>query len=448
MGAAQRRRQRRLRSWWRHEQQSIAAALATVMHHSSGKVHTAYGAPRSQKLATRAEEEVEYEPHYALRGQKTPPPGERPAPLSEVAGPQRSDRTVRHSAGDAPLLVVPSLRGADGVDGTTVSFLLAENLKLKKKEEEEKERRRKRKEAEHEARMRELDRRVWADEQLNPAESYAWRKWAGHLPGESRRKKKRKKKKLPRAPRPRQGCRRPCDLQRQVPAALRVLRVPRQNGGHSCSATETGTHSVLLGPGAVLGQGRCAGVAQRQGYGQTVQKTVLVPQLQLIEGRHPFVPQRQIPMVLPVQKAIETPQLQSVRWSMPLLCRSCHARCRADRCSWFRPCRKLWRCRSCSSSIRHLCRGAETDSHGPVQDHRNSPVATAAVVTSCSSSADCPSSAAPMCCGSVCVAMSCGGGFFTPGGAYDSVWDRVRPMSGKYLINYFQYQEDVVVFTC
>ena len=71
VGAAQRRRQRRLRSWWRHEQQSIAAALATVMHHSSGKVHTANGAPRSQKLATRAEEEVEYEPHYRrlhLRG--------------------------------------------------------------------------------------------------------------------------------------------------------------------------------------------------------------------------------------------------------------------------------------------------------------------------------------------------------------------------------------------
>ena len=79
-----------------------------------------------------------------------------------------------------------------------------------------------------------------------------------------------------------------------------------------CSATETGTHSVLLGPGAILGQSRCAGVAQRQGYGQTVQKTVLVPHLQFIEGRHPFVPQRQIPMVLPVQKAIETPQLQSV----------------------------------------------------------------------------------------------------------------------------------------
>ena len=34
------------------------------------------------------------------------------------------------------------------------------------------------------------------------------------------------------------------------------------------------------------------------------------------------------------------------------------------------------------------------------------------------------------CCGSVCVAMSCGGGFFTPDGAYDSVWDSVKPMTG------------------
>ena len=60
---------------------------------------------------------------------------------------------------------------------------------------------------------------------------------------------------------------------------------------------------------------------QRQGCGQTVQKTVLVPQLQFIEGRRPpFVPQRQISMVLLVQKTTETPQLQLVRWSMPLLC--------------------------------------------------------------------------------------------------------------------------------
>ena len=38
--------------------------------------------------------------------------------------------------------------------------------------------------------------------------------------------------------------------------------------------------------------------------------------------------------------------------------------------------------------------------------------------------------------------MLCGGGF-TPGGAYDSVWDNVTSMAGKYLINYFQYQEVV-----
>ena len=47
-------------------------------------------------------------------------------------------------AAGAPLLVVPTLHGEDSVDGTTVSFLLAEDLKLtKKEEEEEKERRRK-----------------------------------------------------------------------------------------------------------------------------------------------------------------------------------------------------------------------------------------------------------------------------------------------------------------
>ena len=39
--------------------------------------------------------------------------------------------------------------------------------------------------------------------------------------------------------------------------------------------------------------------------------------------------------------------------------------------------------------------------------------------------------------------MSCDGGSFTPGGAYDSLWDSVMPITGKYTIYYFQYQEDV-----
>ena len=56
-------------------------------------------------------------------------------------------------------------------------------------------------------------------------------------------------------------------------------------------------------------------------------------------------------------------------------------------------------------------------------------VATTSVATTFSSSAVCPGSAAPWCCENVCVAMSCGGGF-TPGGAYDSIWDSVMPMTG------------------
>ena len=45
--------------------------------------------------------------------------------------------------------------------------------------------------------------------------------------------------------------------------------------------------------------------------------------------------------------------------------------------------------------------------------------------------------------GCVCVEMPCGGGYFTPDGAYDSVWDSVKPMTGKFIFIYFQYQEVV-----
>ena len=69
-------------------------------------------------------------------------------------------------------------------------------------------------------------------------------------------------------------------------------------------------------------------------------------------------------------------------------------------------------------------------------------VATATIVTSCSSSIDCPGSAALFYEG-VCVAMYCGGGFLTPDGAYDSVWDSVKLVTGNYFFNYFQYQEFV-----
>ena len=57
-------------------------------------------------------------------------------------------------------------------------------------------------------------------------------------------------------------------------------------------------------------------------------------------------------------------------------------------------------------------------------------IATAAFVTECTASADCMDFATPMCSVGVCVAMSCGGGSFIPDGAYDSLWDGVRPMTG------------------
>ena len=51
----------------RINQQTVRMALATALHHSSGKVHAEYGAPRSQKLATRAGKEVHEEEHSAPR---------------------------------------------------------------------------------------------------------------------------------------------------------------------------------------------------------------------------------------------------------------------------------------------------------------------------------------------------------------------------------------------
>ena len=124
--AAKRRRERRLRAMLRHERTSVAMALAEFTHHSS----------RGQRTA-RAWEEVENATHDGLRAQKTPPPEERPGCLSDP-GLQRSDRTVRHSAGEAPSLLPPSLADAapDTVDHSSLAFLLKVALQLKKDEEE------------------------------------------------------------------------------------------------------------------------------------------------------------------------------------------------------------------------------------------------------------------------------------------------------------------------
>ena len=77
--------------------------------------------------------------HEALRGQKTPPPGERPGCLVDP-GPQRSDRTVRRSAGNClPTLALSSLAGSAGeeMDLSTLAFLTRSVLKTREEEEEE-----------------------------------------------------------------------------------------------------------------------------------------------------------------------------------------------------------------------------------------------------------------------------------------------------------------------
>ena len=147
MSAAQRRRQRRLRSMLRHEQQTVRMALAAALHHSAGpreKVEKQQnGAPRGQKTAARAREEVEHATHYGPRAQETPPPGERPGILAEP-GPQRSDRSRRHSSGEClPILGLPVLAGASGeqVDASTLRYLLAHAIEMRKVLEEEEERR-------------------------------------------------------------------------------------------------------------------------------------------------------------------------------------------------------------------------------------------------------------------------------------------------------------------
>ena len=131
--SARRRRERRLRSAWRHEQLSVAMSLAAATHHSAQP----NAAERGLKMGTGASEEEVHETNDALRGLKRPPPGE-PSILAEP-GPQRSDRSLRHSSGNAPLLVVATLAAAaaDGVDAATLAFLTDRALEARRKEGQE-----------------------------------------------------------------------------------------------------------------------------------------------------------------------------------------------------------------------------------------------------------------------------------------------------------------------
>ena len=174
--AAKRRRERRLRSMLRHERQTVAMELAAALHHSCG-------------VRPDVSREV-------LREQKIASSGRRPGVLKEPEPPV----VVEHAAcpcSGASLLVVPSVAAAesDGVDGTSLKYLLKLALQ-KEKEEEEK----KRKEV-MEERMSALNRRVRDGLPLTSAEDAAWRQWSGLPPRQEKRRKrkKRKKRRLPRS---------------------------------------------------------------------------------------------------------------------------------------------------------------------------------------------------------------------------------------------------------
>ena len=103
-GAARVRRECKLRSFWRHEQMAIQMVLASVQHHS-------HGVPRNQRTATRTGREA----RDVLHGQVPGAPlihGDRPAPLSEVAGWQ--ERVQRHCVEHlAEVYPVVQILGAD-----------------------------------------------------------------------------------------------------------------------------------------------------------------------------------------------------------------------------------------------------------------------------------------------------------------------------------------------
>ena len=132
-GSARRRRERRQRSWLRHEQLSVKMALSADLHHSRGVGPELHEAPRGPKTDRAVEEEVR-EVNDALEGQKRPPPGERPAPLPEVAGPQAAV-TVGCVAAETPSLVVAPVAEHDGLDDATIQYLLQQSLLARAEEE-------------------------------------------------------------------------------------------------------------------------------------------------------------------------------------------------------------------------------------------------------------------------------------------------------------------------
>ena len=173
------------------------------------------GAPRGQKTAARAGE-VEHATHYGPRAQETPPPGARPGILAEP-GPQRSDRSRRHSSGDnLPTLALPALAGSAGevIHDSTLAFLTRAVLEEKRKAEvekaaQEKVKKERMRRQRRQALVHEIDTLfavpAWrrSDAEFSRIESLASElrslDSASSSSGSKRKRKKRRKRKLPKS---------------------------------------------------------------------------------------------------------------------------------------------------------------------------------------------------------------------------------------------------------
>ena len=200
------------------------------------QVGTAQDGLRAQKTVTSTRVVQERVPHEALRGQKTPPPGKRPAAPAESPGPQGLSCRARGVASCSCLLVAGSRRlcAADGgtadvVDSSSLRFLAASALEARRKEEKDLELTRSI--AGEGARCSlcrkcspdALSRSAGCDEIMRQS---LWPLATPRRVEEGRRRRRGGRKSLPRCTRPRQGCRRLCDHQRQDPTVSQTLGIP------------------------------------------------------------------------------------------------------------------------------------------------------------------------------------------------------------------------------
>ena len=222
---------------------------------------------------------------------------------------------THHPSPHSPLLLLPSPFRLSfkphppplSPPPTPAQVVAVSALEARRKEEEKEEQEKLARSIEEKEQLLAVPRALRTPEQRRRIDELVAESLASRYPQLARRKKKkRRKKRLPRSPRPRPRPR--CPASWSVWIRRTLCRV---------------SMAALVVDSGICMCGRCARVSQRQCYGQTVQNSVLVPQLSFI-GVASFVPQRQIPMVQTVQLTTEIPQMPFVfRWSMPLLCIFC-----------------------------------------------------------------------------------------------------------------------------